>query len=203
MSLTTLPIDIIIAVFIAYLIGSISCAIVFAKWMRLPDPRQLGSGNPGATNMLRTGSKKAAALTLAGDLLKSLIPLLIARYLNFDTVSLCLMGGAAILGHMYPLYYQFRGGKGVATTLGVLLALHWPLALIWVFVWIIMAKLVGYSSLAALTATVLLPIVAWYLALPSSTITLMTVISVLVVWRHRTNISNLIQGKESRIGKSK
>ena len=150
-----------IGVILAYLAGSISCSILIARLLRLPDPRSLGSGNPGATNMLRTGSKKAAAFTLIGDLLKGLIPLLIARSLNFDLFILCLMGMVATLGHMYPIYYQFRGGKGVATTLGVLLGINWILAVVWVASWISTAKLSGYSSLAALVATALLPVVAY------------------------------------------
>jgi glycerol-3-phosphate acyltransferase PlsY len=198
-----ISVDLIAYVIASYLIGSISCAIIFAGWMKLPDPRQLGSGNPGATNMLRTGSKKAAALTLAGDLLKSLLPLLLARYFNVNEVVLCWMGGAAIIGHMYPIYYRFQGGKGVATTLGVLLAIHWPLALIWAGVWLSMAKLSRYSSLSALTATALLPLVAWSLGLSIAVISLLVIISILVFWRHRSNIAKLIQGQESRIGGSK
>lgn len=194
------PVEIIIAVSSAYLLGSISFAIILAKWMQLPDPRALGSGNPGATNMLRTGNKKAAAFTLAGDLLKGLIPLLVASSLNFSTTVLCLMGGAALLGHMYPLYYQFRGGKGVATALGVLLGVHWPLALIWALVWISVAKLSGYSSLAAIMATLILAPIAWLLSLPLAVIGLMSTISILVIWRHRSNIVKLIRGQESRIG---
>jgi len=197
-----ISVDLITLVIASYLIGSISCAIVFAAWMQLPDPRQLGSGNPGATNMLRTGSKKAAALTLAGDLLKSLLPLLIARYLGVNEYILCWMGGAAILGHMYPIYYRFQGGKGVATTLGVLLAIHWPLAIIWAGVWLTVAKISRYSSLSALTATALLPLVAWSIELSAHVISLLVIISLLVFWRHRTNISKLIQGQESRIGGS-
>ena len=198
-----ISVDLITLVIASYLIGSISCAIVFAAWMQLPDPRQLGSGNPGATNMLRTGSKKAAALTLAGDLLKSLLPLMVAKYLGTNEINLCWMGGAAILGHMYPIYYRFRGGKGVATTLGVLLAIHWPLAIIWSAVWLIMAKISRYSSLSALTATALLPLVAWAIDLPVHVMSLLVMISILVFWRHRTNISKLVQGQESRIGGSK
>lgn len=196
-------VEIILAVSCAYLLGSVSCAIICAKWMQLADPRELGSGNPGATNMLRTGNKSAAALTLIGDLLKGLIPLLVAQYLGLTLITLCLMGSAAIIGHMYPLYYQFRGGKGVATTLGVLAGLAWPLALIWTLIWLSIAKLSGYSSLAAITATLVLPLIAWLLSLPSALISLTIFISVLVIWRHRSNIIKLAQGQESRIGARK
>ncbi len=189
-----------IGIILAYLAGSISCSILIARLLRLPDPRSLGSGNPGATNMLRTGSKKAAAFTLIGDLLKGLIPLLIARSLNFDLFILCLMGMAATLGHMYPIYYQFRGGKGVATTLGVLLGINWILAVVWVASWISTAKLSGYSSLAALVATALLPVVAYLMQSQAIVIYLTGAIAILVIWRHRSNIKNLIDGKETKIG---
>ena len=149
--------------------------------------------------MLRTGSKKAAAFTLVCDLLKGLLPLLIARWLQFDIHMLCLMGLAAIVGHMYPIYYRFAGGKGVATYLGVLLGVYWPLAIAWAFLWISVAKLSGYSSLAALVATAILPVIAWLLELPNSIVYLTTTVMVLIVWRHRSNIKNLLSGKEGKI----
>lgn len=189
-----------LAVLVMYLIGSISSSIIVARVMRLPDPRGLGSGNPGATNMLRTGSKKAAAYTLVGDLLKSLIPLLIARYYGFELFALCLIGLAAIIGHMFPIYYQFRGGKGVATTLGVLLAIHWPLALCWGVIWLSTAVITRFSSLAAIVATISLPIVSYLLNLSIYLLITTSVIVVLIVWRHQSNIRNLIAGKEDKIG---
>jgi len=189
-----------VGIILAYLAGSISSSILIAHVLQLPDPRSLGSGNPGATNMLRTGSKKAAAFTLLGDLLKGLIPLLIARSLGFDLYALCLMGMAATIGHMYPIYYQFRGGKGVATTIGVLLGINWILAIIWIAVWISAAKLTGYSSLAALIATALLPVVAYFMHLPIIVIYLTCAIATLVIWRHQSNIKNLLNGKEAKIG---
>jgi glycerol-3-phosphate acyltransferase PlsY len=190
-----------LGIILAYLAGSISSSILIARCLQLPDPRSLGSGNPGATNMLRTGSKKAAAFTLLGDLLKGLIPLLIARSLGFDLLVLCLMGLAAIIGHMYPIYYKFRGGKGVATSLGVLLGVNWILAIVWIAVWMSSAKLTGYSSLAALVATASLPIVAYFMHLPMIVIYLTSAIAILVIWRHQSNIRNLLTGKESKIGK--
>lgn len=188
-----------LSIILAYLAGSISSSILIARLFQLPDPRSLGSGNPGATNMLRTGSKKAAAFTLIGDLLKGLIPLLIARALGANLTLLCLMGLAATLGHMYPVFYQFRGGKGVATTLGVLFGINWLLATIWIATWISTAKLSGYSSLAALVATALLPVIAYLLQLPMIVIYLMLIIAVLVIWRHQSNIKNLLAGKESKL----
>lgn len=189
-----------VSIVIMYLIGSISSSILIARLLNLPDPRGLGSGNPGATNMLRTGSKKAAVFTLVGDLLKSLIPLLIARYFGFELFALCLMGLAAIIGHMYPIYYQFRGGKGVATTVGVLLAINWQLALSWGVIWLITAMVTRFSSLAAIVATISLPVVAYFLNLPTYLLLTTVAIVVLVIWRHQSNIRNLLSGKEDKIG---
>ena len=189
-----------VSIVIMYLIGSISSSILIARLLNLPDPRGLGSGNPGATNMLRTGSKKAAVFTLVGDLLKSLIPLLIARYFGFELFALCLMGLAAIIGHMFPIYYQFRGGKGVATTVGVLLAINWHLALSWGVIWLITAMVTRFSSLAAIVATISLPIVANFLILPTYLLLTTVAIVVLVIWRHQSNIRNLLSGKEDKIG---
>lgn len=188
-----------IAIFIAYLLGSISSAVIVARMMSLPDPRSLGSGNPGATNVLRTGNKKAAAITLFGDLLKGLIPVLLATWLHFESLAVCAVGLAAIIGHMYPVFLGFKGGKGVATTLGVLFGVSWPLAIGWIFVWILVAKISAYSSLAALIATILLPIAALLLNYPQAVVLLTMMISLLVVWRHRGNIKNLISGKETKI----
>lgn len=189
-----------IAILIAYLFGSISSAVIVARIMSLPDPRNIGSGNPGATNVLRTGNKKAAAITLLGDLLKGLIPVLLAAGLQFEPLALCAVGLAAIIGHMYPIFLGFKGGKGVATTLGVLFGVSWPLALGWIIVWLSVARISAYSSLAALVATVLLPIAAWLMNYSQAVVLLTLVISILVVWRHRGNIKNLLSGKETKIG---
>lgn len=190
----------ILAIIFMYLLGSVSSSIIIARLLHLPDPRILGSGNPGATNMLRTGSKKAAAFTLVGDLVKSLIPLLIARYFEFELYALCLMGLAAIIGHMLPIYYQFRGGKGVATTLGVLLAVKWTLALSWGVIWLCIAIVSRYSSLAAIVATISLPFVAYFQNLHAYILYTTIIIVVLVLWRHQSNIKNLLSGKENKIG---
>lgn len=190
------------AIIIAYLIGSIASAILISKWLQLPDPRSIGSGNPGATNVLRTGNKKAAALTLLGDLLKGLLPVLAGYYFQFNVTVLCSIGLAAILGHMYPIYYRFRGGKGVATTLGALLGIAWPLAVAWAVIWLAVAKVSRYSSLAALLATLSLPIIAWFLHYANAIVVLTIVINALIIWRHRNNIKNLVRGEESRIGGS-
>lgn len=185
----------------SYIIGSISSAVLVSRSMGLADPRTVGSGNPGATNVLRSGNKKAAALTLIGDLAKGLLPLLLARQLPVENELLCAMALAAIIGHMYPLFLRFKGGKGVATTLGALLGVQPLLALIWILLWLSVAKLTRYSSLAALTATLSLPLIAWF-GLQDPNITLLSsLIAILVSWRHRKNINNLLQGSEGQIGK--
>lgn len=168
--------------------------------MQLPDPRNLGSGNPGATNVLRTGNKKAAALTLCADIFKGLFPVLASHWLQFELAITCLVGAAAIIGHMYPIFLRFRGGKGVATTLGVWFGISWLLAAGWIIVWLITAKIFRYSSLAALLATTLLPIGAWLLDYPQAIVLLAICIGALVFWRHRNNIKNLLNGTESKIG---
>jgi glycerol-3-phosphate acyltransferase PlsY len=185
----------------SYIIGSISSAVLVSRSMGLADPRTVGSGNPGATNVLRSGNKKAAALTLIGDLAKGLLPLLLARQLPVENELLCAMALTAIIGHMYPLFLRFKGGKGVATTLGALLGVQPLLALIWILLWLSVAKLTRYSSLAALTATLSLPLIAWF-GLQDPNITLLSsLIAILVSWRHRKNINNLLQGSEGQIGK--
>ena len=195
----TLEIIYTFAIILSYLLGSIPSAILVARIMRLPDPRQIGSGNPGATNVLRTGNKKAAAITLVSDLLKGLIPLLIARLLGFDLIIICLMGMAAVIGHMYPVFLNFKGGKGVATTLGVLFGISWPLAVLWIVMWLSTARLSGYSSLAAIVAMTSLPVVTWLLNFQQAILVFCIAICALVLWRHRSNINNLLSGKESKI----
>ncbi|MCZ6565970.1 MAG: glycerol-3-phosphate 1-O-acyltransferase PlsY [Gammaproteobacteria bacterium] len=192
----------ILFVIAAYLLGSINSAILVSQSMNLPDPRALGSGNPGATNVLRTGNKFAAAITLLGDLLKGFIPMSFASTFIGSEYLIAAVGLAALLGHLYPIYYRFKGGKGVATTLGVLLGLDWMLGIAWIVVWLVVALLFRYSSLAALTATALMPIIAWLLQFRILELVMLTIIALFVFWRHRNNISNLLSGNESKLGKS-
>ncbi len=180
-----------------YLFGSISTAIVVARVMGLPDPRTEGSGNPGATNMLRVGGKRAAAITLAGDALKGVIPVLAARLSGLPLEVLALVGLAAFLGHLYPLFFGFRGGKGVATALGVFLAAWWPLGLALVATWLLVAKLFHISSLAALTAFALAPLYTWLMELPPLFVAVVVTVSALLFWRHRENIRRLLRGEET------
>lgn len=190
----------IILVLAGYLFGSISTAILVARAMGLPDPRTQGSGNPGATNVLRIGGKKAAALTLLGDSLKGLIPVLVARVLTDDPVILASVAFAAFIGHLYPVFFGFKGGKGVATSLGVLLGLSWPVAVAALATWIFMAKVVRISSLSALTAAVLAPLYTWIFAPQPAYLTMVCAMSALLLLRHRSNIQKLLRGEESRIG---
>lgn len=186
-----------------YLLGSVSTAIITCRLMGLPDPRSEGSRNPGATNVLRLGGKKAAAITLFGDMLKGLLPVLIALSLGMSDAVIAACGLAAFLGHLYPLYYGFQGGKGVATLLGVLLGTHWLLGLGTIGVWLAMAFTFRYSSLSALVAATASPLLAWYIThspIISASIALM---AVLLIWRHRSNIRNLLTGKEDKISSRK
>jgi glycerol-3-phosphate acyltransferase PlsY len=191
-----------IAVFIAYLFGSISSAIVTCKIMGLPDPRNQGSGNPGATNVLRFGGKKAAIITLLGDVIKGVIPVLAAKWYGLDALGLSFVAFAAFLGHLYPIFFRFQGGKGVATAFGCLAALSWPLGLALMCTWLLIALLSRYSSLAALITALLAPFYAWYFTQIDFAI-MTSFISILLIYRHRKNIYNLIQGKEGRIGAKK
>ncbi len=183
-----------------YMFGSISTAIIVCKLMGLPDPRTEGSGNPGATNVARLGGKKAAALTLAGDLLKGLLPGLIAYSLQMSPVILAATALAAFLGHLYPVFFGFQGGKGVATALGVIYGLHWPAGLLTTATWLVMAVVFRYSSLAALIAILLTPLWFLWLMPEPAIVAAMSVLTVLLFWRHRTNIRNLLTGKENKIG---
>ncbi len=189
-------------IFVAYLFGSISSAILVCRLMGLPDPRTEGSGNPGATNVLRVGGKKAAAITLLGDMLKGLLPVLAGQWLGVDPLVLGLTGAAAFLGHLYPLFFGFRGGKGVATMLGVLFGFHWAVGAATAGTWLLVAKGFRISSLAALIATALAPLYIWLILGPVwPLITITAAMTVLLFWRHRSNIQRLLSGEESLIGK--
>ncbi len=186
-----------------YLLGSVSTAIITCKIMGLPDPRTVGSNNPGATNVLRSGGKKAAAITLIGDMLKGLIPTLIAVLMQSPDEAIAAAGLSAFLGHLYPLYYGFKGGKGVATLLGVLIGSQWLVGLGTIVIWLMMAFTFKYSSLSALVAALFAPVLMWFTTgslVMSITASIMTL---LLFWRHRRNIANLLAGNESKIGSKK
>ena len=196
---------------VAYLIGSISFAVVVSKCMRLPDPHTYGSGNPGATNVLRTGNKLAAALTFIGDALKGYFAVMLARIILGDesltsTMSswvLCGVVLAVFLGHLFPIFHGFKGGKGVATACGILFGVNMILGIATLSTWIIVAIFLRYSSLAALAAAVFGPIYFVFLfGFQPMGIALLAV-CLLLIWRHRSNIRNLMNGTESRIGSKK
>ncbi|MFQ5995560.1 MAG: glycerol-3-phosphate 1-O-acyltransferase PlsY [Acidiferrobacterales bacterium] len=187
---------------LAYLFGSISTAVLIARLKRIEDPRNVGSGNPGATNILRYGGKTAAVVTLLGDVLKGVIPVLIARAITNDPIVLVLVGLMAFLGHLYPIFFGFKGGKGVATALGVWLALSPYVALALVATWLIVAAASRYSSLSAVIGAVLAPAYVWWLVGSWPYLAVMAVMSILLIYRHRSNIQNLLSGKESKIGRA-
>lgn len=181
----------------AYLFGSISTAIIVCNLMGLPDPRSQGSGNPGATNVLRVGGKKPAAITLAGDSLKGLIPVLLARSLDAPDLTLALTGLAAFLGHLYPVFFGFKGGKGVATLFGVLFGLHWAVGAATVGSWLFVARVLKISSLSALVASLLAPLYIWLITPSREFVMVTALMTVLLYWRHRSNIRRLLSGEEN------
>jgi glycerol-3-phosphate acyltransferase PlsY len=185
----------------AYLLGSISFGILISRMFGLPDPRTVGSGNPGATNVLRSGKKMAALLTLLGDAFKGWFPVWLALQSGMLMWVVSWVGFAVFIGHLYPVYYRFKGGKGVATALGVLLALSGWLGLAVLLTWALVFAIWRYSSLAAIVAATLAPIFA-YLLLPYKDYLILTLtITVLLIWRHRSNIQKLLAGTEAGFGK--
>ncbi len=183
----------------AYLLGSISSAIIVCRIMGLPDPRTQGSNNPGATNVKRIGGNKAAAITLLGDMLKGLIPVLLAHLLKVDELTFALTAMAAFLGHLYPVFFGFKGGKGVATALGVQFGLHWMIGGGVALIWLFMAKVMKISSLAALISMSLAPFLVWLVWPAQELIIMQIVMTVILFWRHRSNIQKLISGEEEKI----
>ena len=186
-----------------YLAGSIPFAVLVSRAMRLPDPRTYGSGNIGATNVLRSGNRIAALATLVGDAMKGWAAVLVARLLGLDAEMIALVGFAAFLGHVFPVWLAFRGGKGVATAAGVLIAFDWRLGVALIVAWLVMAGLTRYSSLASITAALFAPAAAWYLLGIGPLFAAVVAMSVLLVARHHENIRKLARGEESRIGQGK
>ena len=187
----------------AYLIGSISSAIIVCRLMGLPDPRSEGSNNPGATNVLRIGGKKAAAITLLGDMLKGVLPVAVGHLFDVSTLTFALAAMAAFLGHLYPVFFGFKGGKGVATALGTQFGLHWGIGLAVAGIWLFMAKVVKISSLSALVSMALAPVIIYWIWPADELIVMQIIMSIILFWRHKSNIQRLISGKESLIGKKK
>jgi glycerol-3-phosphate acyltransferase PlsY len=199
-----------LAILAAYLLGSLTFAVFVCKLLGLPDPRTFGSKNPGSSNVLRSGSKIAALLTLLLDALKGFIPVLLVKLYGepygFGVGTMALVGLAAFFGHLYPVFFKFKGGKGVATAAGVILAVSWPLGLATLGTWLIIAYFFRYSSLAALVAAVFAPVyylmgdgVAWSAETPITAG--LIVMSAMLVYAHKDNITRLLKGTESRLGK--
>lgn len=186
----------IAALILAYLAGSVSTAIIVCRVMGLPDPRSDGSRNPGTTNVMRIGGKKAAGITLAGDLLKGVIPVLVARYAGFDVMLISAIGFLAFMGHLYPIFFRFEGGKGVATALGVLIALSPQIGLLVSALWISAFIFTRISSVGAIIAFIAAPIIT-YLYMPDAMLGVFGM-SALLLARHKANIKALIEGNERR-----
>ena len=204
------PVSLLLAILIAYLLGSLPFAIIVSKLFGLEDPRQFGSGNPGATNVLRSGNKSAAILTLIGDALKGWVAVYIAQtyFPQIGASGIALVGVAAFLGHIYSCFLKFKGGKGVATAIGVLFAMQTWLASVTVAIWILIAILFRYSSLAALVASASAPVIYALMSLSSGDFVMSYILSfvfiaAMLIYKHKKNINNLLNGKESKIGSSK
>ena len=197
----------LLAVLLSYLIGSLSFAVMVSRLMGLDDPRTYGSGNPGATNVLRSGNRKAAVLTLVLDALKGYLPVLVAIELaprmHWEEGTIALIGLAAFLGHLWPVFFRFQGGKGVATAAGVLLAFNPVLGLATGATWLLIAYFFRYSSLAALISAAFVPFFHALIWGPGEATLLLAVMSLLLIWRHEGNIRKLLAGTESRIGQKK
>ncbi|MEO8003334.1 MAG: glycerol-3-phosphate 1-O-acyltransferase PlsY [Betaproteobacteria bacterium] len=193
----------IIFIVVAYLIGSISFAVVVSRLFGLPDPHTYGSGNPGATNVLRTGKKAAAALTLIGDAAKGAFALWLARSLSAEfgvgEATLAAVGLAVFLGHLFPIYFRFKGGKGVSTAVGILLALDLRVAGVTLLAWLLTVVAMRYSSLASIVGALVAPIATFYFMGWGAFTGMVTIMTVMLLWRHRANIARLMNGSESRI----
>ncbi|HEY5795323.1 MAG TPA: glycerol-3-phosphate 1-O-acyltransferase PlsY [Bosea sp. (in: a-proteobacteria)] len=188
------------ALAIGYLLGSIPFGIILTKLSGGPDLRSIGSGNIGATNVLRTGNKKLAALTLLGDMLKGTVAVLVGSYALGGPQAALVAGLGAFLGHLFPVWIGFKGGKGVATFLGILIGLAWPVAFAFAAIWLGIAKLSKYSSLSALTASFATPLILWFAMGHRQAALLMALLTCLLWFMHRTNIARLLSGSEGKIG---
>ncbi|MGQ4275458.1 glycerol-3-phosphate 1-O-acyltransferase PlsY [Pseudidiomarina sp. E22-M8] len=188
---------IVLAIVVAYLFGSLSSAVIICKLFGLPDPRVTGSKNPGATNVYRLGGKVPAILTLSFDVLKGMIPVWVSYFLGITPLFLGMIAVAACLGHIFPLYFQFRGGKAVATALGTMFPVAWEMALLLIATWLLVFRIGKVSSLAAIITVTLAPFYAYWIKPQYTVPTIM--ISILIIWRHQANISRLRHGSEQRI----
>ena len=193
-------ISLFVLIIISYVIGSVNSSIVFSKIYKLPDPRKYGSKNPGATNILRSGNKILALAIVIFDILKGFLPVVIAYYFLKEDVYVQIVGVIAVIGHIYPIFYKFKGGKGVATTFGSILAFDFILGLICLMTWLITSFLFRYSALSAIVSFTFLPIYTW-LSYENYTITsIYLILAIVVIYKHKTNIKNLLNNEETKIG---
>jgi glycerol-3-phosphate acyltransferase PlsY len=192
----------LLIILFAYLVGSVSSGIIVSQIFNLPDPRTIGSKNPGATNVMRSGNKKAAIFTLLGDLLKAILVLAIAEYLGFNDLIIVCVALAVLIGHIYPIFYKFQGGKGVATAIGILFALNFKLALIVASIWLLVFGIWRYSSLAAIVAAISAPIIAIFILRDQSLYCIaFTFITIIILIKHQANIKKLLSGTELKFKK--
>ena len=192
----------LLIILFAYLVGSVSSGIIVSQIFNLPDPRTIGSKNPGATNVMRSGNKKAAIFTLLGDLLKAILVLAIAEYLGFNDLIIVCVALAVLIGHIYPIFYKFRGGKGVATAIGILIALNFKLALIVASIWLLVFGIWRYSSLAAIVAAISAPIIAIFILRDQSLYCIaFSFITIIILFKHQANIKKLLSGTELKFKK--
>ena len=192
----------LLIILFAYLVGSVSSGIIVSQIFNLPDPRTIGSKNPGATNVMRSGNKKAAIFTLLGDLLKAILVLTLAEYLGFNDLIIVCVALAVLIGHIYPIFYKFQGGKGVATAIGILIALNFKLALIVASIWLLVFGIWRYSSLAAIVAAISAPIIAIFILRDQSLYCIaFTLITIIILFKHQANIKKLLSGTELKFKK--
>ena len=192
----------LLIILFAYLVGSVSSGIIVSQIFNLPDPRTIGSKNPGATNVMRSGNKKAAIFTLLGDLLKATLVLTLAEYLGFNDLIIVCVALAVLIGHIYPIFYKFQGGKGVATAIGILIALNFKLALIVASIWLLVFGIWRYSSLAAIVAAISAPIIAIFILRDQSLYCIaFSFITVIILFKHQANIRKLLSGTELKFKK--
>ena len=192
----------LLIILFAYLVGSVSSGIIVSQIFNLPDPRTIGSKNPGATNVMRSGNKKAAIFTLLGDLLKAILVLTLAEYLGFNDLIIVCVALAVLIGHIYPIFYKFRGGKGVATAIGILIALNFKLALIVASIWLLVFGIWRYSSLAAIVAAISAPIIAIFILRDQSLYCIaFSFITIIILFKHQANIRKLLSGTELKFKK--
>ena len=192
----------LLIILFAYLVGSVSSGIIVSQIFNLPDPRTIGSKNPGATNVMRSGNKKAAIFTLLGDLLKAILVLTLAEYLGFNDLIIVCVALAVLIGHIYPIFYKFQGGKGVATAIGILIALNFKLALIVASIWLLVFGIWRYSSLAAIVAAISAPIIAIFILRDQSLYYIaFSFITIIILFKHQANIRKLLSGTELKFKK--